>query len=84
MALITKLTKNIKTFLWIEECQKAWELIKHKCIETPILISPNWQVEFHVYIDASLLVVGAMLSQNLMGKSDQAMMYASKLLNKTE
>jgi hypothetical protein len=41
-------------------------------------------VEFHVYIDASLLVVGAMLSQNLMGKSDQAMMYASKLLNKTE
>ncbi len=28
MAPITKMTRKIKTFLWIEECQKAWELIK--------------------------------------------------------
>jgi len=34
---------------------------KKKYIETPILISQNWQVEFHVHIDASLLVVGAMV-----------------------
>jgi hypothetical protein len=27
------------------------ELIKYKYIETPMLISPNWQVEFHVHID---------------------------------
>jgi Fe2+ transport system protein B len=30
MAPITKLTKKTKTFLWIEECKKAWELIKYK------------------------------------------------------
>jgi hypothetical protein len=41
MAPITKLTKNIKTFLWTKECQKAWELIKQKYIEILILISPN-------------------------------------------
>jgi hypothetical protein len=28
MAPITKMTRKIKTFLWIEECQQAWELIK--------------------------------------------------------
>jgi hypothetical protein len=42
MAPITKLIRKTKIFLWIEECQKAWELIKHIYIETPILISPNW------------------------------------------
>jgi hypothetical protein len=42
MASITKLTKNIKIFFWIEECQKAWELIKYKYIEELILISLNW------------------------------------------
>jgi hypothetical protein len=41
MAPITKLTKKTKTFLWTKECQKAWELIKQKYIETLILISPN-------------------------------------------
>jgi len=41
MAPMTKLTRKIETFFWIEECQKAWELIKQKYIKTPILISPN-------------------------------------------
>jgi hypothetical protein len=41
-------------------------------------------VEFHVHIDASLLVVGAMLSQNVIGKSDQPIMYVYKLLNKAQ
>jgi hypothetical protein len=62
MAPISKLARKTKTFLWIQEYQKAWELIKQKCIETSILISPNWQVEFHVHIDASLLAIGTMLS----------------------
>jgi hypothetical protein len=61
MAPIIKQLKR-QTFLWTEECQKAWELIKHKYIETPILISPNWQVEFHVHIDTSSFIVGVMLS----------------------
>ncbi len=45
------------------------------------MISPNWDVEFHVHIDASLLVVGAMLTQNLIEKHDQPVVYGSTLLN---
>ncbi len=41
-------------------------------------------MEFHVHIDASLLDVGAMLSQNVTWKSDQPIMYVSRLLNRAE
>ncbi len=57
-------------------------MIKQKYIEASILISPNWQVEFHADTDASLLVVGAMLSQNVTRKNDQPIVYASRLLNR--
>jgi hypothetical protein len=56
-------------------------LIKQKYIEAVILISPNWQVEFHVHTYASLLAMGAMLSMNVAGKSDQPIMYVFRLLN---
>ncbi len=59
-------------------------MIKQKYIETPIFTSPNWQVEFHLHIDASLLVMGAMLSQNVTRKNDQPVMYASRLLNRAK
>jgi hypothetical protein len=39
-------------------------------METLIMIPPNWQLEFHVHTDVSLLVVGAILAQNLTSKYD--------------
>ncbi len=41
-------------------------------------------MEFHVHTYASLLVIGVMLFQNLLGKSDHPIMYASRLINKTK
>ncbi len=41
-------------------------------------------MEFHVHTCAFLLIVGTMLSQNLTRKSDQLVVYASKLLNIVE
>jgi hypothetical protein len=46
-----------------------------------ILISPRWDIKFHVPIDASNMVVGAMLANNLIRKCDQHIAYASRLLN---
>ncbi len=68
MALITNFTRKAKKILWIE-CQKTWELIKKKCIETLILIAPKWDVEFHVHRNASLLVVGTLLAHNITRKN---------------
>jgi len=41
-------------------------------------------VEFHVHTSASLLVVRAMMFQNEIGKIDQLVVYASRLLNRVE
>jgi hypothetical protein len=70
MAPITKLMQKSEEFIWTQECQEAWETIKHKYMEVPILIAPNWEKEFHVHTDASNLVIGAMLAQNLDGMCD--------------
>ncbi len=41
-------------------------------------------MEFHVHTNASLLVVRAMLFLNVIEKSDQLVVYASRFLNKVE
>ncbi len=41
-------------------------------------------MEFHVHIDASQLVVGAILAQKPTSKIDQPVMYSSRLLNYAE
>ncbi len=41
-------------------------------------------MEFHVHTSASLLVVRAMMFQNEIGKIDQLVVYASRLLNRVE
>jgi hypothetical protein len=70
MAPITKLMQKLEEFIWTQKCQEAWETIKHKYMEVPILIAPNWEKEFHVHTDAFNLAIGAMLAQNLDGKCD--------------
>ncbi len=41
-------------------------------------------MEFHVHTNVSLLTMGAMLSQNVIGKSDQPIVYVYRLLNKAK
>jgi hypothetical protein len=52
MALITKLLKKAEMFEWTIKCQITWENIKNWYIQALILISPKWELEFHVHIDA--------------------------------
>ncbi len=53
-------------------------------MEAPILIIPNWEMEFPVHTDASLLATGAILAQKPTSEYDQPIVYASKLLNKAK
>jgi hypothetical protein len=84
MAPITKLMRRMEPFIWTTKCQETWDQIKQKYMEAPILIPPNWQLEFHVHTNASLFVVSAMLAHNPTCKYDQPIVYASRLLNKTK
>jgi hypothetical protein len=51
------------------------DLIKHKYVKAPILISLNWDVDFHVHTNASLLALGVMLVHNLTRKHDQLIVF---------
>jgi hypothetical protein len=53
-------------------------------METSIVIPPNWQLEFHVHTNASLLAIGEMLAHNPIGKYDQPIVYASRMFNKVK
>jgi hypothetical protein len=65
MASIIKLMRKLKEIICTWECQEAWEIIKGKYVEVPILIALNWHIEFHVHIDVFNLVIKVMLAQNL-------------------
>jgi hypothetical protein len=53
-------------------------------VEAPILIAPNWEKKFHVHTNAFNMAIRVTLAQNLNGKCDQPIAYASQLLNSME
>ena len=71
-------------YIWTNECQQAFEILKRKLVEAPILKFPDWSRKFHVHIDASALVVYAILAQPADDSTDHPNIYASRKLNKVE
>ena len=84
MEPITRLTRKEEALDWTTECENAYQYIKNRYQNAPILIGVDWKLEFHVHTDASNIAVGAMLAQNPTGKMDQPIAYASRLLSKAK
>ncbi len=53
MSPITKVLKKFEVFEWTIKCQNAQEEIKNRYVQAPILMSPNWELKFHVHTYAS-------------------------------
>jgi hypothetical protein len=49
-------------FIWSKECIDSFETLKRKLVEAPILRFPNCIKKFHLYIDASAIQIGAILT----------------------
>lgn len=49
--------------MWIDECEADFVEIKELVCKAPILRCPNWKLPFHISIDASQTIVGAVLGQ---------------------
>nr|GEV74318.1 reverse transcriptase domain-containing protein [Tanacetum cinerariifolium] len=60
---LTKLTQKNKKYIWGEDQETAFQLIKQKLCEAPILALPEGNDDFIVYGDASHQGLGAMLMQ---------------------
>jgi hypothetical protein len=76
-----KLLRNDEKHLWTKVCAKSWEWMKAFMTCLPILIVPNWKIEFHAHINASNFALRPMLSQNLDKTIDRPIYYASRLMN---
>ena len=70
--------KKEKKYEWTEECQRTFNEVKKILTTTPILVCPNWTIEFHIHCDASNVAIGAALAQNIYGKEDSPISYASR------
>lgn len=71
--------KNIP-YIWNEDCQKAFEILKEKLTTAPILIYPDFTKPFVLYTDASYLGLGAILSQKDDEGNEHVVAYASRSL----
>ncbi|GKB91219.1 putative reverse transcriptase domain-containing protein [Tanacetum coccineum] len=72
---LTELTQKNKKFDWEEEQEAAFELLKQKLYDTPILALPEGSDHFVVYCDASHKGLGVVLMQR-----EKVIGYASRQL----
>ncbi|GJT76623.1 reverse transcriptase domain-containing protein [Tanacetum coccineum] len=66
-----------------EECIQAFQTLKKKLTEAPILIAPNWDQPFELMCDASDYAIGAVLGQRI-EKHFRPIHYASKTMTEAE
>ncbi|GJV98568.1 putative reverse transcriptase domain-containing protein [Tanacetum coccineum] len=72
---LTILTRKCKTFDWDEEQELAFQTLKDKLCNAPVLALPDGPEDFMVYCDASGLGLGCMLM-----KKGKVIAYASRQL----
>jgi len=60
---LTALLKGGVNFVWSGKCQAAFEEIKLILHSEPILLAPDFDKQFKLYVDASDIGLGAMLLQ---------------------
>ncbi|GJY92468.1 reverse transcriptase domain-containing protein [Tanacetum coccineum] len=59
----TSVKEKETPFIFSKECIKAFETLKKKLTEAPILVAPDWDLPFEIMCDASDFAVGAVLGQ---------------------
>lgn len=78
-----KLMEHHTPFVWDEDCDRAFQCLKQKLIEAPVLAYPRDDTDFVLDTDASYCGIGAVLSQVQDGK-ERVVAYYSKSLSKAE
>nr|GEW20946.1 reverse transcriptase domain-containing protein [Tanacetum cinerariifolium] len=76
---LTKLTQKNKKYIWGEDQETAFQLLKQKLFEALILALPERNDDFIIYCDASHQGLGAVLTQR-----EKVIAYASRQLKPNE
>ncbi|CAB4419687.1 unnamed protein product [Rhizophagus irregularis] len=72
------LTKKDTEFKWKEEQQVAFDVLRTKLIEKPILVYPDFDKEFILITDGSKIGLGAVLAQMNENNKEIVIAYASR------
>nr|GEY71060.1 reverse transcriptase domain-containing protein [Tanacetum cinerariifolium] len=62
---MTHLIKKETPFVFSKDCINAFETLKKKLTEAPILVVPDWNLPFALMCNASDFVIGAVLRQRM-------------------
>ncbi|GJR01915.1 reverse transcriptase domain-containing protein [Tanacetum coccineum] len=80
---MTHLLEKNTLFIFSDECIQAFETLKKKLTEAPILIAPDWDLPFELMCDASDFAIGAIFGQRHK-RHFRPIHYASKTMTKAE
>nr|GEX91603.1 reverse transcriptase domain-containing protein [Tanacetum cinerariifolium] len=80
---ITHLLEKETPFVFSKDCIDAFETLKKKLIEAPILVVPDWNLPFELMCDASNFAIGEVLGQRKT-KHFQPIHYASKTMTEAQ
>nr|GEX47961.1 reverse transcriptase domain-containing protein [Tanacetum cinerariifolium] len=80
---MTRLLEKDTPFFFSKECVEAFQTLKRKLTEAPILIAPDWDLPFELMCDASNFAIGAVLGQR-QEKHFRPIHYASKTMTEAE
>ncbi|GJW58341.1 reverse transcriptase domain-containing protein [Tanacetum coccineum] len=80
---MTHLLEKNTPFIFSNKCIQAFEMLKKKLTEAPILIAPYWDLPFELMCDASNFAIGAVWGQRH-EKHFRPIHYASKTMNEAE
>ena len=77
---LTRLLKKGTPFIWSEECQRSFDLLKDKLASRPLLKFPDFSKQYIISTDASGFAVAAILQQEYSGML-HPIAYYSRCLN---
>ncbi|GKC31774.1 reverse transcriptase domain-containing protein [Tanacetum coccineum] len=76
---MTHLLEKETPFIFSKECIEAFNILRKKLTEAPILVTPDWDLPFEIMCNASDFAVGAVLGHRKT-KHFQPIYYASKTM----
>nr|GFA15243.1 hypothetical protein [Tanacetum cinerariifolium] len=80
---MTHLLEKETPFVFSKDCVDAFDTLKKKVTDAPILVVPDWNLPFELMCDASDFAIGAVLGQRKT-KHFQPIHYASKTMTEAQ
>ena len=81
---LVRITSEEIPFLWENEQQEAFDYIKKKLTEAPVMAYPDPTRSFILYTDASDFQLGAVLCQKDRNGIEHVVSYGSRMMSKSE